>query len=177
MTQPTRTEVTTPTQFTTLRPETPAPTTATGSPAPSYPVPDDWLTHMDPVLGFSLRYPPDLVLHDLTGPSPQGGLRERTLDFRAPGTQLRAFALSVIGSFRDGISLEDWAWESAGCTRESIHQSTLDSVPAVRCTREVYGDFREPAIVSEHGGRMFLISGIGLSEIEFDRVFGSFKFG
>jgi len=173
----TTTQASSPTQFTSpsLAPPIAATTTATAS--PTDPIPDTWLTYLDPVLGFSLRYPPDLVLKDLTGPSPQGGLRERDLQFRAPRTQPRGFTVSVIESFPEGISLEDWAWEYAGCPRESIHLSTLDNVLAVRCTREVYEDYREPAMVSEYGGRMFLISGTGLSEAEFDLVFSSFKFG
>jgi hypothetical protein len=155
---------------------TTAPSTITATTAPPSTPTDTWLKYIDPVWGFSIQYPPDLNLNDLTGPSPQGGLQARTLDFRSLDTQTRALALSLITSFPDGVNLEDWAWEFAGCPRETISPSSLDGEPAVRCTREVYQEFREPAIVSQRNGNVFLISGLGLSEDEFDRVFSSFRF-
>jgi len=55
------------------------PATVVPPPTPASP---DFTTYIDPVLGFSLRYPPDLAFTDLTGPS--GGPGRRVIEFRSP---------------------------------------------------------------------------------------------
>src|SRR3990172_7439310 len=113
----------------------PAPT-ATATPTPASTVePDSWTTYRDPVLGFSLDYPPDLVVKDITGPSPDG-LNERAIEFPSSEGTSRAFVISVSAKTR-GITIQQWAIEYAACRPKSIQQSTFSGLPAIACTREV----------------------------------------
>jgi hypothetical protein len=139
-------------------------------------IPADWKTYVDPVLGFSLRYPPDLVLTDLTGPTPAGSLQERVLLARAAQDQARVLSVSIIESNPKGLAIDEWAVEYAGCNPKSIQPGLLGRVPAILCTREAFEEWAEPAVAAEVGGRIFLITnGSGLTGDEFSAVVRSFQ--
>jgi hypothetical protein len=147
---------------------------ATLAPAESpTPTPAAWLTYVDPVRGFSLDYPSDLVAKDVTGPSPDG-LNERAIEFRSAEDNSRAFVISVSENVK-GLTLEQWAVEYGACQPKSIQQSTLGGIPALACTREVVEGRPGPAVLADHGGKIFLLSG-HLTESEFDQLRESFAF-
>lgn len=159
---------------------TPTPTlppVPTVLPLPTLPsVPADWLTYADPVLGFSLRYPPDLVLTD-TGPSPQGGLQERDLVVRSAQDRSRVFSISIIESNPRGLTIDEWAVEFAACNPKSTQEGLLAGIRAIFCSREVVEGRSQPSVLAEHGGRIFLISaGSTLTDSEFSAVLQSFQF-
>jgi|SRR3990170_6419142 len=146
----------------------------TPTPEPTPGAPADWLTYVDPVLGFSLQYPPDLTFTDLTGPTPTDGLNERAVEFRSSEDPSRAFVISVSPRTKD-ITLEQWAIEYAACQPKSIRQSTLGGIPALACTREVIEGRPGPAVLADHGGKIFLMSG-HLADSEFSQLRASFGF-
>ena len=152
---------------------TPAPT-QTPAPAPT-PATDDLTTYVDPVLGFSLQYPPDLAFTDLTGPSPTGGLNQRAIEFRSPKDPSRAFVISVSDNTK-GLTPEQWAIEFGGCRTQTIQQGMLGGMSAIACTREVIEGMPERAVLAEQAGKMFLLSAIGLTDSEFSQVIASFHF-
>ena len=157
---------------------TPGPTLLPSlAPLPTLPpIPEDWLTNVDAVLGFSLRYPPDLVLTD-TGPSPLGGLRERDLVFRSAQDQSRVFSISIVESNPAGLTIDEWAVEFAACNPKSIEEGSLAGIRAIFCSREVVEGHPEPSVLAEHDGRIFLIStGSALTDSEFTAVLQSFQF-
>jgi hypothetical protein len=155
--------------------ETPTPAgSPTVSPAASSTpdeVPADWQTYNDLVLAFSLRYPPDLVFKDVT----PGGATERAVDFRSPTDSSRALGISV-SKKPEGLTLKEWAVEFAACRPTSIESATLAGAEAMGCTREVIEGQPEPSILAERGGKVFLMSAIGLTDAEFTQVLSSFLF-
>jgi hypothetical protein len=143
---------------------------------PPTPASADFTTYVDPVLGFSLQYPPDLAFTDLTGPISTGGLIQRAIEFRSPEDPSRAFGISVSANPK-GLTLEQWAIEYAACRPKSIQQGMLGGIAAITCTREVIEGRPAPAVVADHSGRIFLISGTsGLTGSEFIQISGSFGF-
>jgi len=160
----------TPTEAPTLTPT--AEPTATPKPSPV--VPADWLTYVDPVLSFSLRYPPDLVATDVTGPASAGGVNVRAIEFRSAEDPSRAFGISVSENTK-GLTLEQWAIEYAACQPKSIQQGTFGGSQAILCTREVIEGRPHPAALGENADRIFLISG-NLTDSEFSQLRTSFGF-
>ena len=158
---------------TTMAEPTATPTAATPTPAAT-PAPADFTNYVDPVLGFSLQYPSDLAFTDLTGPIATGGLSQRAIEFRSPDDRSRGFVISVSDNTK-GLTLEQWAIEFAACRPKSIQQAMLGGVPAIACTREVIEGRPGPAVLAEHEGRMFLMSG-RLTDSEFSRVTESIRF-
>jgi len=156
---------------------TPTPTATGAAAATSTPTPTaepgSWATYRDPVLGFSLDYPPDLIVKDITGPSPDG-LNERAIEFRSSEDTSRAFVISVSANTRD-ITLEQWAIEYAACRTKSIQESVLGGIPALACTREVVEGRPGPAVLADHGGKIFLMSG-HLPDSEFSQLRETFSF-
>ena len=134
-------------------------------------VPADWQTYDDPVLRFSLRYPPDLVLEDLT-PSPgTGGAYIRVVDFRSPTDASRAVSVEVLSN-TGGLRPQDWALAKTACQPETIEQTTIAGAPAVSCTEDAAGP--HPLIVLEHMGRIYEI-GLVLSSTELDLLLKSLR--
>jgi len=147
--------------------------TSTPESSPS-PIPDDWPTYTDPVLGFSLRYPPDLTAEDLTGPSPDG-IDYRLIKFGSSGDSRRGFTVSF--SQASGRSLEEWAIEYAACGPTTTQSAALAGFAAISCVRETAeGEPGTPAIVAKKGDLMVLISVGGLTEVEFNHLINSFRF-
>ncbi len=159
-------------------PEASPATSPTVSPAASSTpdgIPTDWQTYNDPVFGFSLRHPPDLVFNDLTLPSPVEGIAERAVQFRSATDQRRSLLISV-SSNPKGLALESWALVFAACNPKSIEPATLDAVEAISCNREVLGP-PEPSVLAERTGKIFLLTaGEALTQSEFESVIQSFLF-
>jgi hypothetical protein len=118
-----------------------------------------------------MRYPPDLTVTD-TGPTPSGGLRERDLDFRAPGDPSRAFVIAMVENTK-GRSLEQWVLEFAACLPETIKHGTLSGTPAIFCTSDA-GEGPSAAAAFEYMGTMFLIRSTTPAS-EFELVLASFR--
>jgi hypothetical protein len=154
----------------------PSPTTlATPSPAPEpspTDAPADWRTYMDPVLGFSLKYPSDLVLKDLTGPSPVSGVNERGYQFRSPTESRRSFTISV-SSNTEGVTPESWLADHAACLPDTIRSGEVGGQPAAFCTSKPEM-IPEAAVALPHGGKMLFITSI-LPQTDFDAVLSTFR--
>jgi hypothetical protein len=127
----------------------------------------------DPYLGFSFSYPGDLVLTDLTGPTPGAG-RERVLYFKSADNRRRGLVVAWYDD--DPASLKEWAIIQAACVPDSITPTVLGGVSALSCQRAVFGP-TEPAVLAEHDGRIFLItSGLDLRDFEFADIIANFEF-
>lgn len=151
----------------------PAPTaTAMPTPEPSPGVPADWLAYVDPVLSFSLRYPPDLVLKDLTPDPSAGGLYQRVLDFRSPTDSSRALSIEV-STNASNLTPEDWALSETTCVPKTIKQSTVAGKRAVLCTEEAT-EIPNALVVLEHLGKIYEIGSL-LTRAEFDSVLSSLR--
>ena len=150
-------------------------TSPTPTPEPSpQPIPEDWQTYTDAVLGFSLRYPPDLTFNDLTGPSPSG-VDLRLIQFGLAGEQRRGFTVSFSETF--GLSLEQWSIDRAACRSTSMQSITLSGWPAISCTREtIEGRPGTPAVLSKNDHFIVLISVGGLTDLELSHLKNSFRF-
>jgi hypothetical protein len=163
--------------------ETPAAmgTTAPGSPSPSPEaspdaVPPDWQTYNDPVLGFSLRYPPDLVFKDVRGPSPAGGVNERAYQFRSPNNASRSFTISM-SSNSEGRTSEEWLLDHAACRPDTIAPGMVDGQPATFCTSEP-AEIPEAAIAFQVADKMLFITSVMPTfelQAEFDLVIASLQ--
>ncbi len=159
----------------------PTATTPASSPSPTAEpspeaVPADWKTYDDPVLDFSLRYPPDLVLTDLTGPSPAGGLNVRALQFRSASDRSRSFTMAIVENSK-GLSLDQWVHEFTACLPKTIERGTIAGNAAVFCTSQPE-EILEAAVVFEHTGQMILITSIMPAfgfESEFELVIASLR--
>jgi len=160
-----------PTEVTPSPAATPA-RTASPEPSPKG-IPADWQSYTDPALGFSLRYPPDLMATDLTPPSPASP-NLHVIEFRSVGDRSRGFAISFSETF--GLSLEQWAIEYAACRPDSMQPATLNGIAAIACTREVLEGHSGPAILAQNENLIALISGGGFKDSEFDQVTSSFHF-
>jgi hypothetical protein len=162
---------------TTTRSASPSPTTVTPSaaattqPSPDG-VPTDWQTYTDPVLGFSLRYPGDLTLEDLTPSRGTGGRYERVLDARSPTDSGRAVSVEVIAN-PDNVSPRDWALAETACIPDSIEDTSIAGQPAVSCIEQAT-ETPHPTVLFGHQGRMFEIGSL-LMDSEFDLVIGSLQ--
>ena len=128
-------------------------------------------TYVDPVLGFSLDYPPDLAFTDLTGPS--GGPGRRAIEFRSPEDPSRGFAISVSANPK-GLTPELWALEFTACLPKTIRQATVAEKAAVFCTAEPLDGKFEAGAVFAHGGSIFFISST-IVPSEFELMVGSFR--
>ena len=133
-------------------PTTALPTVGAVTTAPSTEIPADWKTHSDPILGFSIRYPSDLVLTDLTPVPGTGGGYKRVLDFRSPSDSSRGFSIEVIAN-PSALSPEEWALSQTACLPKTIQRTTLQGYPAILCTEDADGP--HPSIVSARGGDIF----------------------
>jgi hypothetical protein len=160
----------TPTSLSTL---TPGPTgTAPPSPTPS----SEWLTYVDAQLGFSLRYPPDLVLTDLTGPSPVAGLNERVFQFRSPSQPTRSFSISI-SSNPTGLTPEQWLLGKAACLPKTMAQGSVDGQAAASCTSRPE-EIPEAAMAFEHMAKIVFITSVMPAfgfESEFEAVMASLR--
>jgi hypothetical protein len=123
-------------------------------------------------MGFSLSYPPDLEVMDLSGASPQPGVSERVLDFRAPGDPSRGFSISI-SSNPEGFSPSDWALEFTACVPDSLEAGSVGNDPAVFCTAAATV-IPNPAVLIEHQGRIYYIGSL-LSDEEFGSVLNSLR--
>lgn len=154
---------------------TAAPSSApTPSPVPS--IPADWQTYTDPVLGFSLRYPPDLVIADLTGPNPTAGLNERVFQFRSPSEPSRSFSLSI-SSNPDGLGPEEWLLNKAACLPGTLEQGNVAGQPATLCTSQPE-EIREAAVAFGWMGKILFITSIMPAsgfESDFELMVGSIR--
>ena len=157
--------------------ETPKPTAGTQTSSPSA-IPEDWLTYVDPVLDFSLRYPPDLVSKDLTPVSPgptSDGLNERVIQFQSATDHRRSVSISISPNAGE-LSPERWALEFTGCVPETLEPATVAGTDAVFCTDEA-GESPVGAYVFELiDGKVFFATsrmpGYGFGQ-EFDLMIAS----
>ena len=146
----------------------PAATTpiASGTPAP---VPSDWKDYTDSALGFSLRYPPDLIAKDSTGPGPQDGWVQRVIEFRSAEDNSRAFIIGVYSN-AEALTAGEWLQEYSACLPETVRQGSVAGQTAVFCTSVPL--YPEMAVAFEHQGRMFYIAAV-IDENEFESVLSS----
>jgi hypothetical protein len=136
-------------------------------------VPADWQTYDDPVLGFSLRYPADLVFKDRTQPSPVDGLSERALEFRSSTEPPpRAFTISVSSNSK-GLTSEQWLLRYAACLPGTIGQGIVAGRGATFCTSEP-AEVPEAAVALEHMGKMFFITAV-LPPAELEQIIASLR--
>jgi hypothetical protein len=149
---------------------TEGPTPAVSSPPTEPPTTADWHTYTDEALGFSLRYPPDLVFKDLTGPSPVVGVNERGFRFRSPTEPFRSFTVSV-SSNTDSVSPESWLRDHAACLPDTIRSGELGGQPAAFCTSKPEM-IPEAAVALPHMGKMLFITSI-MPKSDFDMVLAS----
>ena len=155
----------------TAEPRTTSPATATSVASPAV-IPADWVTHTDSVLGFSLRYPPDLVFRDLTGPSPTLGVNERASEFRSPTEPHRGFTISI-SSNTEGVTPESWLLDHAACLPDTIVAGSVAGQPAAFCTSEP-AEIPESAVAVAHMDKMIFIASI-LPRTELDLVIASVR--
>ena len=152
-------------------PPTTVPVTASPAPTPvpsADSIPADWQTYTDPDLGFSIRYPPDLVFKDLTSPSGTG----RVLDFRASKDAARAVSIEIYSN-PEGIAPRDWALAETACVPESIEATTVAGIAAISCTEQA-GERPHPSVVLVHEGMTYEIGSL-LPQAEFDKVLESLR--
>jgi hypothetical protein len=134
----------------------------------------NWPTHTEVEFGFTVSYPADLVVEDLT---PQDGgedVNELVLEFRSPSVDARVFAITASANVND-ITLDAWAVEYGACRPESIELAVISDRNGITCTREVIEGKPNPAGLVERGGYMFLISG-SISPDELARVLDGLEF-
>jgi len=143
----------------------PTPSAAASTPAPA---PSGWKVYVDPVLGFSLSYPGDLVFNDLTGSS----IGRRHLQFRSQTDRLRSFTVGIIEN-SEGLTLDEWVHQYSACIPETIQQRTVSGRAAVSCVGNA-GEVPEPAVVFEFRGNMLLITTL-MPPSEFDSIIGSIR--
>jgi hypothetical protein len=155
---------------------TPAPTerpTPTEMPTPTpTPTMDDWTTYVDPVLGFSLRYPPDLVFKDLSA----GAAGGRVLLFKSQSEPSRGFAISISPN-EEGLTAEEWLSDNAACLPKTIKQGTIDGQAAAFCTSQPE-KIPEAAVAFAHMGNVIFVTSIMPAfgyESEFDLVIASLE--
>lgn len=130
-------------------------------------VPADWKSYSDPTLGFSLRYPPDLVVQD------SGFVRgQRGLEFRSPQDRSRAFVVAIVENPR-GLTLEQWVLEFAACIDGTIKPSQVRGKTALICTSQPE-ETPENAVAFQHMGYMFLVRFIMPSD-EFQLIISSLR--
>jgi hypothetical protein len=151
-----------------------APTTAPAPPTPTADdVPADWQTYTDPELGFSLEYPPGLVVEDLSDPT--SDLSQRVLDFRSEEGQ--GFAI-VVANNPDGLSVKDWAAEYSTCVFEKtpeVQNIDVDGNEALKCTGEPFdGKFEAVIVISRSDKIVYITSTV--SDRDFDTIMSSFEF-
>jgi len=146
-------------------PATPPATTATPAPSGAV-IPAGWLQYPDPVLGFSLRYPPDLVLKDL---SSEAG---RILDFRAAKDGSRAFSVEIYTNTQR-VTLRDWALTETACLPETIEETVVAGAPAVLCTEQAT-ETPNSLVVLDYSSRIYEIGSL-LPPAEFDTVLASLR--
>jgi hypothetical protein len=75
-----------------------------------------------------------------------------------------------------GLTLDEWAVEYAACRPKGIHEAVLGGTPGIACTREVIQGVLEPALLAQRSGKIFMISGIGLTDSEFEQIAEAFRF-
>jgi len=159
-----------PTGTVTTGPETSSPATPTVVSSPAA-IPADWATHTDPVLGFSLRYPSDLIPRDLTGPSTVTGV-ESAFEFRSPIESLRGFTFQV-SSNAEGVTPIAWLRDHAACLPGTFIDGTVAGQPAVFCTSEP-AEIPEQAVAFLQMDKIVFMTSI-LPEAEFDLVVASLR--
>ena len=152
-------------------PTTDLPTAPTPARSPAV-IPADWLTQVDPVLGFSLRYPPDLVFKDLTGPSPVVGVNERAFEFRSATEPHRGFTISV-SSNAEGFAPKSWLLDHAACLPGTIVAGSIGGQPAAFCTSEP-ADIPEAAVAFPQMDKMIFMTSI-MPPAEFELVVASLQ--
>lgn len=134
---------------------------------PADPVPADWETYTDADYAFSLRYPPELLLEDLSDPS--SPLSQRVLQFRAPDGANVGFAL-VIADNDKGLSPEEWAREFSTCSLDEGDEADsviVDGVNGVMCLGEpLAGKFESVVVLPRDGSIMYLTSTLAESDFE-----------
>jgi hypothetical protein len=128
----------------------------TAAPTTPVPVPSDWKTYSDSVRAISLKYPPDLVLRDITPGGPQGEFGEQVLELRSPDKPGRAVVFSVFQLNPTGWSLDQFADEFV-CTRDK-REGMVEGRRALFCTKEVVTDRPESAVVIEYAGQFFAVT-------------------
>jgi hypothetical protein len=149
--------------------------TASSTPTPTVRTaesPVGWKSFTDPLVGFTLSYPPDLIFNDLTGPGPAGGFNERVLQFRSASDQSRSFAISISAN-ANGLTPEDWALEFTACLPETIEQGTVGGKPAIFCTA-LPEEIPEATVLLESSGTILHFSSI-MPASEFDQVIASVR--
>jgi hypothetical protein len=154
---------------------TPVTTTASSTPSPSVTTtasPVGWKSYADPLVGFTLSYPSDLIFNDLTGPSPADGFNERVLQFRSASDQSRSFAISI-SSNANGLTPEDWALQFTACLPETIRQGTVGGKPAIFCTA-LPEAIPEATVLLDSSGTILHFSSI-MPASEFDQVIASVR--
>jgi hypothetical protein len=149
--------------------------TASSTPSPSVTTtasPVGWKSYADPLVGFTLSYPSDLIFNDLTGPSPADGFNERVLQFRSASDQSRSFAISI-SSNANGLTPEDWALQFTACLPETIRQGTVGGKPAIFCTA-LPEAIPEATVLLDSSGTILHFSSI-MPASEFDQVIASIR--
>jgi len=151
----------------------PTPSAAASTPAPA---PSGWKVYVDPVLGFSLSYPGDLVFQDLSGPGPSSGLAERAFQFRSPDDQRRSLSIAVVTKPGD-MTLEEWVQGATACAPDTIEHATVNGRPAIRCTN-VPETLSEAALIVEADGLVLFVTSVmptfGFTA-EFDSIIQSLR--
>lgn len=144
---------------------------ATAEPSPDA-VPSDWETYTDAALGFSLRYPPDLVFRDLTSPSQPSSPSRRHLQFRSPNDQRRSFTIGIIETDKT-VSLDEWVQEFTACLPETIRDGLVDGERAIFCTSQP-ASIPEQAVAFQLAGSIVYVTST-MPSSEFEAVIGSVR--
>ncbi len=142
---------------------TPAGTTAS--------VPSDWKAYTDPVLGFSLRFPPDLTAKDLTTPGNTSGLSERVIDIRSEADPSRGVSISV-SSIDADLTPEEWALKYTACLPDTIEETVVEGYPAVSCIANALR--AHPSLIIHSLDKVYLI-GWRLAPEESDGMLASLR--
>ncbi len=171
--QPTATPTPTPGQAT--PPASPTPTPA-AQPSPA-PVPAGWPVYVDPVLGFSLPYPPELSPTDLTGAVAVCCPSARVIDFRQSGAKAQAVAVAIEDNQRSLSPLE-WARENRACHLDApyeVQEVVIGGRPGLICVAEPLDQQFELAAIVEDSGKVFYITAT-LTDADFKALLGGFSF-
>jgi hypothetical protein len=168
---PTVSGKTTPSQ--TAAPSASVPGSATPTPIT---IPTNWATYTDPALGFSLRYPRDLLFKEEGDPAPTDGTTERTLQFRSAEDRRRSVTIAI-WSKPKGMSLEEWVRGATQCIPETIVKGTIAGTTAYLCSDAPAKQVITSAIFEDNGIILYVTSVMPVYgfESDFDSVIASIE--